>query len=40
MGDIEGVLVVNNNATIPKEGFRLNDHYYITIGNEIEKDVY
>lgn len=40
LGDIEGILVVHNNDTIPQNGFRLNEHYYIWIGNEIEKDVY
>lgn len=40
LGDIEGILVVHENDTIPKDGFRLNEHYYISIGNEIEKDVY
>lgn len=40
LGDIEGILVVHQNDTIPKDGFRLNEHYYISIGNEIEKDVY
>ncbi|MCP3931241.1 MAG: hypothetical protein GY705_19320 [Bacteroidetes bacterium] len=39
-GDIEGILVVHENDSIPKEGIRLNDHYYISIGNVIEKDVY
>lgn len=40
LGDIEGILVVHKNDTIPSNGFRLNEHYYIWIGNEIEKDVY
>lgn len=40
LGDIEGILVVHENDTIPKDGFRLNEHYLISIGNEIEKDVY
>ena len=40
MGDIEGILVVHNNDSIPHEGFRLNEHYYIWIGKKIEEDVY
>ena len=40
LGDIEGILVVHNNESIPQEGFRLNEHYYIWIGSKIEDDVY
>lgn len=40
LGDIEGILVVHRNDTIPQNGFRFNEHYYISIGNEIERDVY
>ena len=40
MGDIEGILVVQRNDSIPNEGFRLNEHCYIWIGKKIEENVY
>lgn len=40
MGDINGIVVVHNSAQLPKEGIKLNDHYYVYFGKQIYKNVY
>ncbi len=41
MGDIQGVVVAHNDAKLV-EGFefRLNDHYYISVGKELNENIH
>jgi len=39
-GEIEGVLVIHNNDSIPKDGFRLSPYYYIMIQKKLGENWY